>query len=79
MSYQDGTAETSAGFGIGVLAVGMALWALQVAFGVFASWGWALVFGSAWTVLGVLLLFPDVRLYTGVRSPAEAYHESADN
>ena len=72
----NGSAETSGGFGIAVLAVGIALWALQFTSGVFANWGWALVIGSAWTVLGVLLLFPDVRLYTGARTPAEAYYDS---
>ncbi|MUW15343.1 hypothetical protein GJ633_12325 [Halorubrum sp. CBA1125] len=76
---QPGAVEASAGFGITVLLVGAAMWALQFAFGVFAGWGWALAVGSAWTVLGVLLLFPDVRLYTGARSPAEAYYESTDD
>ncbi|CDK39415.1 putative membrane protein [Halorubrum sp. AJ67] len=79
MSYQTGTAETSVGFGVVVLLIGAALWGLQFAFGVFAGWGWALAVGSAWMVLGVLLLFPDVRLYTGTRSPAETYHESVDD
>jgi len=79
MSYHTRAAETSAGFGTVVLLIGIALWGLQFTFGVFASWGWALVVGSAWTVLGVLLLFPDVRLYTGAQSSAEMHHQSADN
>lgn len=60
-----------------VVAVGIVLWLLQFSFAVFTNWGWVLAIGSARTVLGVLLLFPDVRLYTGVQSPAEAYHESS--
>lgn len=79
MNKQSGVMDTSAGFGVAVILVGIALWTLQFAFGVFAGWGWALVVGSAWTVLGVLLLFPDVRLYTGARSPAETYYESTDD
>lgn len=71
--------ETSAGFGVAVLAVGVVLWALQFGFGVFASWSWAMIVGGAWVVLGVLLLFPDVRLYTGARSPAEQYYASSED
>lgn len=79
MNAYTGAVDTSVGFGVAVLLVGATLWALQFSFGVFASWGWALIVGSAWTVLGVLLLFPDVRLYTGARSPAEAYHDAAED
>ncbi|GAB7009645.1 hypothetical protein [Halorubrum trueperi] len=70
--------EVSVGFGAGVLAVAAAVWTLQFTVGIFAGWGWALLVGSAWTVLGLLLLFPDVRLYAGVRSPAETYYRSGD-
>ena len=66
--------EASAGFGAAVGTVGIGLWVLQLTVGIFASWGWALLIGSAWMVLGALLLFPDVRVYTGARSPAEAYY-----
>ena len=79
MNEQSRVADTSVGFGVAATLVGIALWTLQSTFGVFAGWGWALAVGSTWTVLGVLLLFPDVRLYTGTRSPAEIYHESTDN
>ncbi|WP_049983879.1 hypothetical protein [Halorubrum sp. BV1] len=71
-------AEASAGFAVSVLAVAAAVWALQFTVEIFTSWGWALLVGSALTVLGVLLSFPDVRLYVGVRSPAEQYHRTAD-
>ncbi|TKX73719.1 hypothetical protein EXE46_12660 [Halorubrum sp. GN11_10-6_MGM] len=79
MNVHTGAVDTSVGFGTVVLLIGAALWVLQFSFGVFASWGWALIVGSAWTVLGVLLLFPDVRLYTGAQSPAEAYHNATDD
>lgn len=79
MSTRAGVAETSVGFGVVTLAIGLALWLLQFSVGVFASWGWTLLVGSAWMILGLLLLFPDVRLYTGARPPAEAYYESASD
>ncbi|MFD1569706.1 hypothetical protein [Halorubrum laminariae] len=72
------SAEVSAGFAVSVLAVAAAVWALQFTVEIFTGWGWALLVGGALTVLGVLLLFPDVRLYTGARSPAERYHRSAE-
>lgn len=73
-SRASGASEASAAFGVAVLAVAVAVWALQFTLGVFDGWGWALVVGSAWTVLGLLLLFSDVRVYLGARSPAERYH-----
>jgi len=68
--------EASAAFGVGVLAVAVAVWAFQFTLGVFDGWGWALIVGSAWTVLGLLLLFSDVRVYVGAQSPAERYHRA---
>ena len=78
MTTESAGAEVSAGFAVGVLAIAAGVWALQFTAGIFTSWGWALLVGSALTVLGVLLLFPDVRLYTGAQSPAERYHRSAE-
>jgi len=76
MSVKSRASEASTAFGVAVLAVAVAVWALQFALGVFDGWGWALVVGSAWTVLGLLLLFSDVRVYLGARSPAERYHRT---
>lgn len=59
---------------IGAVIAGFtALWALG-----FIDMSMSIV-GYAWVVLGVLLLFPDVRLYTGARSPSEEYYASTDD
>ncbi|TKX78003.1 hypothetical protein EXE53_23510 [Halorubrum sp. SD626R] len=78
MTTDSGGAEVSAGFAVSVLAVAAAVWTLQFTVGIFTGWGWALLVGSALTVLGALLSFPDVRLYVGARSPAEQYHRTAE-
>ncbi|MDB9252874.1 hypothetical protein [Halorubrum ezzemoulense] len=74
MSVESRASEASMAFGVAVLAVAVAVWAFQFTLGVFNGWGWALIVGSAWTILGLLLLFSDVRVYVGAQSPAERYH-----
>jgi hypothetical protein len=64
-------AETSVHAGSLLVALGVAVWALHYAVGVFTGWGWAAAFGSLWVVLGSLLLFSDVRVYQFDRSPVE--------
>jgi uncharacterized membrane protein YeiB len=76
MSVRSRADEASVEFGVAVLAVAAAVWTFQFTLGVFDGWGWALMVGSAWTILGLLLLFSDVRVYVGARSPAEQYHRS---
>lgn len=76
MNVKSRASEASVEFGVAVLAVAVAVWTFQFTHGVFDGWGWALIVGSAWTVLGLLLLFSDVRVYVGARSPAERYHRS---
>lgn len=74
MSVESRASEASMAFGVAVLAVAVAVWAFQFTLGVFNGWGWALIVGSAWTILGLLLLFSDVRVYVGAKSPAEQYY-----
>jgi hypothetical protein len=74
MSVESRASEASMAFGVAVLAVAVAVWAFQFTLGVFNGWGWALIVGSAWTILGLLLLFSDVRVYVGAKSPGERYH-----
>lgn len=74
MSVESRASEASTAFGVTVLAVAVAVWAFQFMLGVFNGWGWALIVGSAWTIMGLLLLFSDVRVYVGAQSPAERYY-----
>ncbi|QKG92078.1 hypothetical protein HPS36_04180 [Halorubrum salinarum] len=74
MSVDSRASEASMAFGVAILAVAVAVWAFQFTLGVFNGWGWALIVGSAWTILGLLLLFSDVRVYVGAQSPAERYY-----
>lgn len=66
--------ETSVTTGALLASIGVALWLLHYGFGIFAGWLWAMVIGGAWVLVGALFLFPDVRIYHGVRSPAERYY-----
>jgi len=75
MSQYAGAAEASTAFGTIILLIGAAVWMSQFVFDVFTSWGWAMFIGGTWVVLGVLLLFPDIRLYTGAATAAEKYHQ----
>ncbi|MGQ4554489.1 hypothetical protein [Halobellus sp. GM3] len=71
-------AETSVHAGSLLIALGVGIWMLHYAVGVFTGWGWAAAIGSLWIVLGSLFLFSDIRVYQFDRSPMEqllAEHE----
>jgi protein-S-isoprenylcysteine O-methyltransferase Ste14 len=63
--------ETSVHAGSLLVALGVGIWLLHYAVGIFTGWGWAAAIGSLWIVLGSLFLFSDVRVYQFDRSPVE--------
>lgn len=63
--------EMSVPLGALFISLGVGVWLLQAALDIFDAWVWAILIGSLWTAIGVLLLFADIRVYQFERSPVE--------
>lgn len=71
--------ETSVPLGALFIALGVSVWALQFARGIFDGWIWAVVIGNAWVGIGALLLFADIRVYQFGQSPVEQLMVDGDD
>jgi len=71
--------ETSVPVGALCIALGVTMVLSHHYLGVFTSWTWAIVFGSAWLIMGSLFLYPDIRLYQYDRPPLEQLTDDIDD
>lgn len=63
--------EVSVYLGVLLMLMGASLWVLQYTNSIFNGWGWSILYGSVFIVVGHLLLYSDVRVYIGNKSPTE--------
>lgn len=63
--------ELSVPLGALFIGLGVGVWLLQAALGIFEGWTWAVLVGNVWVAVGSLLLFSDMRVYQFERSPVE--------
>lgn len=65
--------EFSVYVGVFLTTLGVGIWIGQYYLQMFTSWGWALLFGLIFFLIGYLFFYSDFRAYVGEKSVTEEF------
>lgn len=71
--------EVSVPIGGLLVTIGLGIWVGNYYLEMFTSWGWAILLGSVFVVIGYLFFYSDWRVYVGERTVTEEFLRSDED